>query len=757
MSIADRVYIARRFQRSIRIDTDIGDSAAVEGFICPRSSADVLLNMSRHVAEGKQGAFTWTGPYGAGKSSLVVTLGALLDGDAKLRKQAAKIFGRETAATLWKRLPIGKRGWRILPVVGKRDHPVRAIGEALDASGLAGPKSRSPWTEKRLIAVLSEIAARNPNNYGGLVLFIDEMGKFLEAAAQEGTDIYLFQQLAEIASRSRGRFIIVGILHQAFEEYAHHLSHQMRDEWSKIQGRFVDLAINTAAEEQVHLLSRAIESSHKPNKPSNATKIVARIALRERAIEADRLATTLQQCWPLNPVVASLLGPISRRRFGQNQRSIFGFLNSAEPHGFQDFLKRANMGQLYEPDRLWDYLRVNLEPSILASPDGHRWALAAEALERCESLGGDALHVRVLKTIAVVDLFKERSGIVPSFDLLHASIPECNETALTKVLERLTKWSLIVFKKFLDSYAVFAGSDFDIDRATREALEQIHEIDFTALKALAGLQPIVAKRHYHETGAFRWFDVNVVSTAQLERTAAKYKADNSAIGQFVLAVPTGGETRQEALDLCREAARCGDECDIIVGLSPRAWGIVELARELIAIENVRNDRPELAGDPVARREVGARLATLQAQLETELRRAFDSATWFRKHHQPKTWRHAELNGLASELADERFRESPRLPNELLNRQEPSSSAVKGQNTLLRRSGSPVWSLLGEERTSSWAPKTAVLTHLRHLRRDLYAPQHVERVTRLPRRHARAAKSARRGRVRIRIYSKVSRS
>src|SRR5690606_39559173 len=131
---------------------------------------------------------------------------------------------------------------------------------------------------------------------------------------------------------------------------------------------------------------------------------------------------------------------ISRRRFGQNQRSIFGFLNSAEPHGFQDFLRRADDHALYGPDQLWDYLRANLEPSILASPDGHRWALAAEALERCESIGGDALHIRVLKTIAVIDLFKERSGLVPSFALLRACLPEASESALKKALDRLDSW-----------------------------------------------------------------------------------------------------------------------------------------------------------------------------------------------------------------------------------------------------------------------------------------------------------------------------
>ncbi len=683
MGLADRVHIARRFQRSIRIDTDLGEARAIEGFVCPRSSTDVLLAMARHIAEVRQGAFTWTGPYGTGKSSLVVALSALLNGNAELRNKAAKVFGRETANALWKKLPIGNKGWRILPVVGRRDHPVRVIGEAIDASGFAGPKSRAVWTEKRLIDCLNDVAARSPKSYGGLILFIDEMGKFLEAAAGEGTDIYLFQQLAEAASRSDGRLIVIGVLHQAFEEYAHRLSHHMRDEWAKIQGRFIDLAINTAGEEQIDLLSRAIESAHKPKKITPMTKTIARMARPERAADADQLSTTLEACWPLHPVVASLLGPISRRRFGQNQRSIFGFLNSSEPHGFQDFLKRANMGQLYEPDRLWDYLRANLEPSILASPDGHRWAIAAEALERCESMGGDALHLRLLKTIAVVDLFKERSGLVASFNLLRACFPASSEGAFKKLLARLLGWSLITFKKFLDSYAVFAGSDFDIDSAVREAIEDVDQIDFNALKLLAGLQPILAKRHYHDTGAMRWFDVNLTPVRHLAHVASTQKVDNSTIGQFLLAIPTEGETEAQAAELCREAARHSDAWDIIVGLSPRAWGIVELARELIALENVRNDRPELAGDAVARREVTARLAGLQALLETELRRAFDAATWFRKHHAPKTCRHAELNTLASELANRRFEQSPRLHNELLNRQKPSGSAIAAQNILLR--------------------------------------------------------------------------
>ena len=93
----------------------------------------------------------------------------------------------------------------------------------------------------------------------GLFFLSTRWASFSKPLAQDGSDIYVLQQLAEAASRSNGRFLVVGVLHQAFDEYAHRLSHEMRDEWAKIQGRFIDLVVNTAGEEQIDLISRAIE------------------------------------------------------------------------------------------------------------------------------------------------------------------------------------------------------------------------------------------------------------------------------------------------------------------------------------------------------------------------------------------------------------------------------------------------------------------------------------------------------------------
>ena len=156
----------------------------------------------------------------------------------------------------------------------------------------------------------------------------------------------------------------------------------MRDEWAKIQGRFVDLAISGRRQTSSWRSSvSAIESDGKyrvkyralDSRNGSPPVLTARIPPRR----------LLEGCWPLHPsrrlaLLGSHLAAAVRRR---TSAASSAFLNSTEPRGLPGFSPELpHDGELYAPDRLvWDYLRVNLEPSILASPDGHRWALAVDA------------------------------------------------------------------------------------------------------------------------------------------------------------------------------------------------------------------------------------------------------------------------------------------------------------------------------------------------------------------------------------------
>ena len=262
-NFAEQVTIGRRFQKAIRIDSDLDKAEALEGYICPQSSADVLTSMASHVAENKHGAFTWTGPYGSGKSSLILILSALLSSDKKLRSKAEGLVGAQTAKAFRQGFPIDDGGWVTVAAVGRRSALPTILGDAILEAKL-NVRKPARWTDESLLKALQKLL-ESPKQHR-IILFADELGKVLESAAQEGGDLHLLQQIAELASRSEGRLVFVGVLHQAFDEYANRMARETRDEWSKIQGRFVDLIVNTAGEEQIDLLSRAIESKKIPEK-----------------------------------------------------------------------------------------------------------------------------------------------------------------------------------------------------------------------------------------------------------------------------------------------------------------------------------------------------------------------------------------------------------------------------------------------------------------------------------------------------------
>ncbi len=683
MTLANQVSIARRFQRSIRIDTDIGKVDALQGFICQQSAADGLAGMATQIAQTVQRAFTWTGPYGGGKSSLAVAVAGLLGPKGSIRNAAANALRNATAQRLLTLLEPGRDGWLVVPVVGRRSDPIPDIGTALETArrldgATRGRRRSEVQTARELIDRLVSEAAARPRD--GVLLLIDEMGKFLEGAATGSGDIHFFQELAEAASRAEGRLVVVGILHQAFEQYATRLGRETRDEWAKIQGRFSDVPLINGVDEVIDLLGRAIVSDARHLQTKSVCDAIAGSLSSRRPGTPKDFAARLDQCWPLHPVTAVVLGPMSRRRFGQNERSVFGFLTSAEPGGFCDFLHTLpnDSKEPFSPDRFWDYLKINLEPAILASNDSHRWAQAADAIERCEARGS-ALHVRLAKSIALIELFRNGSGLMADRVTLSTCVPEASPREVDQALADLERFSVAIFRKHLGAWAIYAGSDFDIDGAVAAALAQMSGLDLNRLAKLAGLQPVLAKRHYQERGCLRWFQTELIHLTDLNRFRPR---DNDAAGHLVLALPSAGENRKAALGDCRSASGMSADKLIALGLPRNAQRIRDLGGELVALESVRTGRPELDGDSVARREIAARIAAVSAELEEELRAGFSDADWHVGGERIELSPGTSLSRLASDLADERYRDAPRIRSELVNRQRPSSNTQKGVRDLM---------------------------------------------------------------------------
>ena len=492
--MSDPVAITPRFRRSVRIDTDFASATAINGFHCPASFQAAVTFMAAHVADTEQGAFTWTGPYGGGKSSLAVALACLFGAPKPLREQAASLFGEPVITALKSALPYFPSRWDVLPLVTERRSIAAQLAELLDLpTSLSGS------------VILKEIQGRTQDR--GLLLIMDELGRGLEAAADGEGDLHLLQDIAELAARSQGKFIFLGILHQAFEEYAERLGRKARDSWAKIQGRFVDISISVSLEETIELIGEALGHQRAVRKAIPlAEDCVDQLRPVRKKTEAKRMAGKLARTAPLHPLTACLVGPLSRRRFGQNQRSVFSFLSSAEPYGLQDALTKEAVDGSYPPHLLWNYLQANFEAAILSSPDGRRWALAHDVLERCVARGASDLEQHVLKTIAIFELLKDRSGLATNLDTIALALNEIIHSDVEDALARLEQQSEIVFRKHAGVYVLYAGSDFDVEARLGEILSEPTDIDLNMVRLLADLQPMLAKRHHEETGAMRWFE-----------------------------------------------------------------------------------------------------------------------------------------------------------------------------------------------------------------------------------------------------------
>ena len=685
MKLNKYVSIIGRFKRSVRIDKDSDSLEALEGYVCIPSAKNVILTMLNQIKSDKQGAFTWTGPYGSGKSSLAVVLTKFVSGRKKARIAAAKLVDLDLAQETWDILKPKKEGWKVVSVVGQRHDPIKIIGDILSKHNIIS-KNECGYTSNDIVEAIEKEVELCEKTHGGLLLIVDEMGKFLEAVASEDTDIHLFQELAELSSRSNGKFVFVGILHQAVQEYARRMSRNMRDEWMKIHGRFSDLPVSAAGEEQLELLARAIKHDSSLPKHNNLLKFfLGEIKSKLSRISSD-LKESFQSCFPLHPVTASLLGPISRRKFGQSQRSLFAFLNSSEPFGFQDFLATHVKNDLYTPDLLWDYLKFNLEPSILASSDGHKWAVAAEAIDRCElSDNKNEYSLKILKSIAVIDLFKSGSIITASKKIISSCFQDIATDEVEEYCKDLQDRSFVIFRSFISSYGIFSGSDFDIEDALNKKMDEIDTVDFSTIKEIIKTQPILAKRFYHETGAMYWLDYQICPIDQMLENSSVFETSNDIVGTFIVGIPTNGETQREIVEICKKASVINkSQSCLVTAYANKSKNIILLAKELLALEKIQTEHSELSGDPVARREVRTRLISVQEQLERSLEKIFSNAIWFKNSKEIGKRSLLQLSKLASEIVKAKFPDSPIIKNELLNRIKPSPSAVGAKHKLLER-------------------------------------------------------------------------
>ncbi|UUM28384.1 hypothetical protein NQU59_04475 [Acinetobacter colistiniresistens] len=115
-TLGDVVSINRNFIKSINIELDFGSFDSIKEYIIQPSALNVLDIMANQIITTKQRTFTWTGPYGSGKSSLALILASLAGGKEDIRKQINKKINLDSITSVF----YSSKPWLVTPITGSR-------------------------------------------------------------------------------------------------------------------------------------------------------------------------------------------------------------------------------------------------------------------------------------------------------------------------------------------------------------------------------------------------------------------------------------------------------------------------------------------------------------------------------------------------------------------------------------------------------------------------------------------------------------
>ena len=733
----DCIEIKQRFMRSVHLERDYRANTQNGDYIVTPTTRQIL----RRVAEGLNEASTcraWTitGPYGVGKSAFAVFLTRLLCQEVTSRRIALRYLehiDQALAKELAQRAGDGK-GMFPIAITARRAPTILCLAEGIRTSlsqvrgshmkslvsecdSLLRDARKGMFTDNRrvvsLITALTNVA--QTSGYSGLLFMIDELGKLFEFAARtpQGADVFVLQELAEQASRS-GAFpsLFMGFLHQSFEEYGRHVDGLVRKEWAKIHGRFEDIAFLEPPDQVVRMVAAAMKWIGKPHSSTltkhirQVAKVAARNGVCPPGMREGEFEDICLRAYPLHPTTLAAL-PFIFRRFAQNERSLFSYLSSLEPNGFQDYLRTHPAGsdtpQFLRLSQLFDYFTVNFGSGLFRQPQARRWLEAADVLDRKENL--TLVHGELIKTIGVLGAIGEFSHLSPTEPMISISL--CDNVKMSSevgnLLRSLLDQSILTHRRFNKTYRIWEGSDVDIDERVAEGERQLRgQINLASgIQQYLPSRPIVARKHSFLTGSMRYF--SVVYLDDPAKMPSNPSLDVGAAGQVLVCLSSSPSALQAFRDT---AASSSSRQQCTVFAIPQQIGEIQSAVvELAALKWVWENTPELRDDRVARREIALRITeaehflrhTVGTLLDPRKEPAGSECLWYWNGKQLPVRSRVDISRELSAICDRVYSKTPWIRNELIVRRTLSSAAAAARRNLIEKMlASPALPALGIE-------------------------------------------------------------
>lgn len=512
-----------------------------------------------------------------------------------------------------------------------------------------------------------------------LIITIDEFGKFLEYASKNNPEKELFflQQLAEFVNNTSHNIVLLTSVHQNFDAYAFSLDYSQKQEWTKVKGRFKEITFNEPIEQLLFLAAEHLSKLPSSDRENIQIKEANKLLNDSKAFNfnEDYINEIAEKLYPLDAISAYVITK-SLQKYGQNERSLFTFLESTDFAGLFQF-KQSKKG-FYSLPEIYDYLIFNFYSFLNSkyNPDFNSWKSIKSALEVVETVFDTNLneYSRLIKSIGILNINTGAGAVLDIKFWQKYSEKVLSISNSKELIKGLIDKKIIVYKNYLNRFVLNEGTDLDIEMALLEAENKVDDITdvVTMLNKYYQLHPVLAKKVMFEIGTPRLFEYKI-SHFPID------EVPENEIDGFINLVFNDknilNEVQTKSAD-CEEA--------ILYCYYKNSKLIKEL---LFEIEKTKKVIAENENDKVATRELNNILQHQINLLNHKILNNFYGTSaevlWFYKGEQLEINSKKDLNSKLSEISNLVYSSSPIFKNELINKHKISSSIHSAKKNYLK--------------------------------------------------------------------------
>lgn len=528
-----------------------------------------------------------------------------------------------------------------------------------------------PYMDIHPIKIYEETCEKlKEKGYKGIFILYDEFSKYIEylVSKNDVLDIKLLQDFAEFCNRSKDdtKVVMMLISHKSIGQYTDKADKSNVDNWKGIEGRFDEINYNDFSNQQYEIISAAIKKEEKKwNKYKSVNieyfkNLIDNYDLKKLftdLTEAEYKEWIIDGAYPLHPIASYCLPRISER-VAQNERTLFTFLCKNENNTLIDFVTTHN--EEVKLDVIFDFF----EESIENLGQGDEIYKILKRTNRVLQNIEDELEVKVIKSIAIMQMVNNLSLLKPGIRVIKQLYGEKGE----EVLIKLIKENHLIHRKLNDVIDISNNNDIEVFNEIQNIKENNKRIDINKFlndnfKNLF----IESKSHNDRNCIIRYFKIKFIDSDK----------DNNYIIQDLKSESSDG-----IVYITEKPIKVDENLDVVFIKNIIDNKKLEIIKDFYAIKLIKSKKDLYMA-------IKSEIDSLEVQYENNIINYFNEILQIKYNNEvyyqnklENIYSKRDLSKLVSKIMEKVYYRTPIINNEMINKTEPSSIVVSARNKVI---------------------------------------------------------------------------